>query len=420
MEMSRFVRSKTISMKKRLWWIPFLAISSMTFAQEARLDQLEKDVSYLASDKLEGREIGTKGEEKAAEYIAKRMEEMGLLPKGTEGYYQAFSVTPKANPHATVVDSTASPIHGKNVIGYIDNHADQLVIIGAHFDHLGKGGEGSLYTGGEAIHNGADDNASGVALMLQLAGEIEGKEGLSGSNYLFIGFSGEEKGLWGSNYYCKHPTVELGKVNYMINFDMVGRLDTSKGLAINGVGTSPAWKEKVQEVNKKELKLILGEAGVGPSDHTSFYLQDIPVLHLFTGQHEDYHKPSDDVEKLNLDGILLLRDMMLDLMTSVGEEKLAFTKTKEDESTTPRFTVTLGVMPDYMYQGDGMRIDGVSDGRPAKVAGFKKGDIVIQMGEIKVDGMQSYMEALSKFKKGDSTPVKVKRGEEIIEAEVTF
>lgn len=407
-------------MKKKLWWVPFLAFSSLTLAQEVNIDQLKKDVNYLASDKLEGREIGTKGEEKAAEYIAKRMEGMGLLPKGTDGYYQTFSVTPKANPHATAVDSNASPINGKNVIAYIDNHAEQVIVIGAHYDHLGKGGEGSLYTGGEAIHNGADDNASGVALMLQLAEEIEGKESLSGSNYLFIAFSGEEKGLWGSNYFCKNPTIALEKVNYMINFDMVGRLDTSKGLAINGVGTSPVWKGKVKEANKSGLKLILGEAGIGPSDHTSFYLQDIPVLHLFTGQHEDYHKPSDDAEKLNLQGILLQRDMVLDLMSSLGEEKMTFTKTKEDESNTPKFTVTLGVMPDYMYQGEGMRIDGVSDGRPAKVAGFKKGDIVIQMGEIKVDGMQTYMEALSKFKKGDTAPVKVKRGEEIIEAEVTF
>ena len=163
------------------------------------------------------------------------------------------------------------------------------------------------------------------------------------------------------------------------------------------------------------------ESGVGPSDHTSFYLQDIPVLHFFTGQHEDYHKPSDDVEKINYKGIATIEEMVTDLtMTLNMAGKLKFTKTKDESEDTPRFTVTLGVMPDYLFQGDGMRIDGVTDGRPASKAGFEKGDIVIEMGEMKVEGMQSYMKALSKFKKGDKTTVKVRRGEKEIKKKVTF
>ncbi len=409
-------------MKKVLFGFICYFIVTTCFSQEANIDQLKIDIEFLASDELKGREIGTDGEEKAAAFISERMKNIGLTPKGTEGYLQFFSVTPKANPHATEAVSIAKEITGMNVIGFQDNKAKFTVVIGAHFDHLGTGSEGSLHAAknGE-IHNGADDNASGVALLLQLAEQVSNSQKLKGYNYLFIAFSGEEKGLWGSNYFCKNPTIEAAKISYMLNFDMVGRLDESKGLAINGVGTSPIWKKKLESANVSNLELILGESGVGPSDHTSFYLINVPVLHFFTGQHADYHKPTDDSDKINYVGIATIHDLVFNLMMEVDQvDKLRFTKTKQDSSMSPRFTVTLGVMPDYLFQGDGMRIDGVTDGRPASVAGFEKGDIVIEMGEYKVDGMQSYMEALSKFKKGDKTIVKVKRGKKTVKKEVEF
>jgi len=392
------------------------------FAQSAPQNLLEQDIYFLASDELQGREIGTDGEKMAAQYIAERMSKLGLTPKGTEEFFQNFSVTPKANPHSMNANAEGKPIEGINVIGQIDKGKETTVIIGAHFDHLGMGAEGSLHSGEAAIHNGADDNASGVALMLQIAEKLANTNRPLNNNYVFIAFSGEEKGLWGSNHFVKNPTLDLSKVNYMINFDMVGRLDEDKGLAINGVGTSPMWKEIIKSANKKEMKLILGESGVGPSDHTSFYLQDIPVLHFFTGQHEDYHKPEDDFDRINFEGIGLIKFFVLELMATVDMRaaKLEFTKTKEEQNQTPRFTVTLGVMPDYMFQGEGMRIDGVMEDRPAKKAGFEKGDVVIQMGEHKVEDMMGYMKALSKFQKGDKTKVKVKRGEEVVEEEVVF
>lgn len=411
-------------MHMRPLMIALLFVVNINFAnaQESATLQLKKDVTYLSSNELKGREIGTEGEIKAANYIAERMKAIGLSPKGSEDYFQEFSVTPKANPHATTVDSNAKEITGRNVIGWRNNKAKQTIVIGAHFDHLGMGGEGSLHANGEAIHNGADDNASGVGLMLQLATLLSPEnENFNGFNYLFIAFSGEEKGLWGSNYYCKNPTIEIENINYMLNFDMVGRFDSTKGLAINGVGTSPNWKKYLETSNKNKMKLILGESGIGPSDHTSFYLLDLPVLHFFTGQHEDYHKPSDDIEKVNFWGIQEIAHLILNLVAESGKvEKMEFSKTKDESKPSPRFTVTLGVMPDYMYQGDGMRLDGVTEGRPAFKAGFEKGDVVIQMGDFKVDGMQTYMEALSKYKAGDSTLVKVKRGEEIIESNVKF
>tara|TARA_B100000965_G_scaffold387505_1_gene390898 strand:+ start:1645 stop:2868 length:1224 start_codon:yes stop_codon:yes gene_type:complete len=406
---------------KFIWSLLLLAFCLNANAQKQDIKAIKEAVEFLAADELKGRETGTEGEDKAAKYIAKKFKEMGLKPMGTEGYFQDFSVTPKANPHSENPDTTQEPINGKNVVAFLDHGAELTVVLGAHYDHLGMGAEGSLYAGKEQqIHNGADDNASGVALVLALADELSDKK-YKQFNYLFIAFSGEEKGLWGSNYYSKNPTIDLEKVNYMINFDMVGRLDKDKGLAINGVGTASNWMENIEEANTEKLKLITSESGVGPSDHTSFYLVNIPVLHFFTGQHSDYHKPSDDADKVNFEGIAILENMVLALIEATEEDgKLIHQETKADKKDTPRFTVTLGVMPDYMFQGDGMRLDGVTDGRPASNAGFEAGDIVIQMGEHKVDGMQTYMKALSNFKKGDKAMVKAKRGEEIVEYEVTF
>lgn len=238
---------------------------------------------------------------------------------------------------------------------------------------------------------------------------------------VFFGISGEEKGLWGSNYYSKNPTVDLTKVNFMINMDMVGRLDESKGLAINGTGTSPIWNDLLDKVNIDSIKLIKSSSGIGPSDHTSFYLQDIPVLHFFTGQHEDYHKPGDDAEKINHEGVLKVASFIERIVMDLDDdEKLAFTKTKDESRNSPRFTVTLGVVPDYLFDGEGMRIDGVSEDKPAIKAGIVKGDIVVQLGDSTIADMMSYMRALSSFKKGDVTTVKIKRGEELMEFPIEF
>ncbi len=382
---------------------------------------MQEDLQYLASDELKGREIGTEGEKAAAKYLAKRFKKIGLEPKGTDGYYQEFAVKPQYNPHARVPIDTSKAIEGRNVIGYIDNGAPTTVIIGAHFDHLGMGGEGSLYEGEDLqIHNGADDNASGVTVLLHLADWLQGK--YPHNNYLFIAFSGEEKGLWGSGWFTKHPTIDLSTVNYMINMDMVGRLSADKQLAIYGTGTSPAWHPMLDEIGKElGFKLKFHPSGVGPSDHTSFYLKDMPVLHFFTGQHEDYHKPSDDYDKINYEGMQEVQKFIEQVIARLdGQEKLEFTKTKDEENKAPAYSVTLGVIPDYMFDGEGMLISGVREGRPAAKAGLQNGDIVIQMGEYPVKNMMGYMEALGKFKKGQTTTVKVKRGEEILEFEVTF
>jgi Zn-dependent M28 family amino/carboxypeptidase len=381
--------------------------------------QINEDIAILASDSLMGREVGTEGERMAASYIADQFAKAGLIPKGTDDFKQSFFVKDADSPHAQPSTETGEDgITGYNVIGMIDNPGDEMVVIGAHYDHLGMGDFSSLHRGEQAIHNGADDNASGVAAMMHLA-RVLSKHKLN-RDIVFIGMSGEEKGLWGSNYFTKNPTVELSKINFMINMDMVGRLDESKGLAINGTGTSPIWNWLLDEVNEDSLKLIKGESGVGPSDHTSFYLQDIPVLHFFTGQHEDYHKPGDDADKINTQGILTVASIIERIVTLMDDDpKIEFTKTK-DESDNPRFTVTLGVVPDYMYDGEGMRIDGVSEDKPAIRAGIVKGDIVIQLGDSTVSDMMSYMRALSTFKKGDITEVTIDRKGERLTYKIEF
>jgi hypothetical protein len=388
-------------------------------SDEKLLIKLQEDVAFLAADDLGGRAIGTEGEQKAAEYLAKEFEKIGLEPKGTMGYFQPFTVSKPSNPHEeAVIGTDGEGVTGRNVLGFLDKKADKTIIIGAHFDHLGMGGQGSLHRGDSSIHNGADDNASGTAALLALA-KILKHENLK-SNVLFIAFSGEENGLWGSNYFTKNPTIDLKTVNYMINMDMVGRMKEDNSLAVNGVGTSPSFPASLDLVNSDSLKLITSESGVGPSDHTSFYLMDLPVLHFFTGQHEDYHKPSDDSDRINYEGLVKVARYISRLVKQLDpEEKLAFTKTK-DSSDSPRFTVSMGVVPDYMFDGKGMRVDGVSEGKPAQIAGLQKGDVVVQLGDSTIYDMMSYMRALSAFQKGDSTKIVLDRAGNKIETVVKF
>ncbi len=397
----------------------FVGCTDFTTDKEV-LAGLKADVTFLADDALEGRAIGTPGEEKAAKYIADAFEAIGLSPKGTEGYFQPFTVKKSTSPHEqAVVGTDGEGVTGRNVAGLIDNGGEHTIIIGAHFDHLGYGSEGSLFRGEPTIHNGADDNASGTAAVIQLAKILKAKK--SNYNFLFLAFSGEENGLWGSNYFSKNSTVDLADVNYMINMDMVGRMNDEKTLAINGVGTSPSWDISLNAANSDSLKLVKSESGVGPSDHTSFYLQDLPVLHFFTGQHEDYHKPTDDADKINYEGLVLVVRYIERVVEELNsEEKLAFIKTQDSSGDSPRFTVSLGVVPDYLYDGSGMRIDGVSDGKPAAIAGMKKGDIVVKLGDSTIVDMMSYMRALSGFAAGQQTVVEYKRGDELKASQVKF
>jgi aminopeptidase YwaD len=304
-----------------------------------------------------------------------------------------------------------------NVIGFIDNKKSKTIVIGAHQDHLGYnefGGSRDPKSG--KIHNGADDNASGVAMMLQLMRKIKKTKKYKKANYLFIAFSGEEQGLLGSNHFVKNPTIDLKSIKYMLNFDMVGRLDSNKKtLMIYGIGTSPEWKKGLDKIKSDTtvLKIKTTESGTGSSDYTSFYYHNIPVLHYFSGQHGDYHKPTDDEHLINYEGMYLCYNHVLELMKSVNKVyNFTFTPTKQESAGRMSFKVKLGIMPDYVFDGIGLKVDGVNMGGVAEKAGLLKNDIITKIGTFQISNIQDYMAALSAINPGEKLDIEVKRGNE--------
>ena len=310
---------------------------------------------------------------------------------------------------------------GYNVAGYIDNGAKQTVIIGGHFDHLGFGGDGSRSPGSKEVHHGADDNASGTAGMIEMARYYKSVSNLK-NNYVFVGFSAEEKGMIGSSNFLKSYT-DVSNINFMINLDMIGRLDTTKkGLLINGTGTSTIWDSLIKVTPTKEFRIKTSESGMGSSDQMAFTLKDIPVLFFFSDIEPDYHKPSDTWDKINFPGevkIIQYAEQIIDKADKLG--KLTFVKLKEANNQTQKFKgVTIGVVPDHSYSGVGMRIDGIIDGRPGQKAGLLAGDIVLKIGEHEVSEIMSYMKALGFFKKGEKSTITIKRGEETLVKDIEF
>lgn len=511
---------------------------------------LKKHISYLASDSLEGRRAGTKGEKLAAQYIISQYTQEGIEPGGTNGYLQEFTVDegksattdtylkinnriaelqkdffPLAysangnvngnaavalnqyaqpwfkdvkellednqhNPHfdidaaikketekaasrgasalflynsSALTDniqfnkndhSASTPIpvvfitkrgyktffgnetiaqdillqvslHANvrqcsNVVAFMNNNAPSTIILGAHFDHLGYGEDKNALDTGHLVHNGADDNASGTAALIELARQLK-RSTLKNNNYLIIHFSAEELGLLGSKYWLEHPTVQVNP-NYMINMDMVGRYDSVHKLTVGGYGTSPYWGDLFAMNSPKDLAIKLDSSGSGPSDHEAFYRKDIPVLFFFTGSHPDYHKATDDWDKINYPGERAIIQFIYRLISVTDTKgKLVFTKTREQSmSRSTKFTVSLGVIPDYGFTGTGVRIDGVSGGKLAEKIGLQAGDILLQLGEYKFVDVMSYMETLAKFKKGDPAKLIIRRGNEEKEFNVVF
>lgn len=395
----------------------FLLLSFCTQAQMVEEKLLIAHVEYLSSDKLEGRGTGTPGERKAGDYIIKSFKKAGLKPyPGQKDFRQEFMARKGA----------AGEVKAHNILGYIDNGKPYTIIIGAHYDHLGKGDQGSSLkpdSKGE-IHNGADDNASGVAGMLELARYYATNKKTENYNFLFAAFSGEELGLLGSKYMTEHSGIDPKSINVMINMDMIGRYREDKGLTIGGIGTSPALEKWGPELGMcMELKYTLDSTGMGPSDHSSFYLKDIPVLFLFTGAHEDYHKPSDDAHLLNYNGMKLITNYVIQLVSHLDElPKIDFKKTSNPHANATRssFKVTMGVMPDYSYSGKGLKIDGVSEGRPAEKAGIQAGDILLKVGDREIKDVYGYMEVLNTSEKGQTVPVIVSRKGEEVKLMLTF
>ncbi|WP_304342697.1 M20/M25/M40 family metallo-hydrolase [Chryseobacterium koreense] len=372
-------------------------------------NNLKKTVTYLASDDLQGRLTGSQGAEKAADFISKEFKKLNLKPLSGKDYDQNFDYSVKLNPHE---ENSSVNVKGKNVIGFLDNKADKTIIIGAHYDHLGlnEHHNSTLMNSAGQIHNGADDNASGVAAVLELARMFSQNKAKEKANYIFALFAGEEDGLMGSKFMAENLPKNQ-KFKAMINLDMIGRLNHDKDLTIGGIGTSPIFGEMVKRYKPAGFNLAIDSSGVGPSDHTSFYLKDIPVLFFFTGTHSDYHKPSDDTEKINFDAMTTITGYVFNLANAISETgEIPFTKTKMSQSkAVPKYKVSLGVMPSYADTKDGLHIDGVTDNRPAANAGIKAGDILTKIGTCEVKEVYSYMECLSKINSGEELPVTVLR-----------
>ncbi len=314
---------------------------------------------------------------------------------------------------------------GYNVVGVLPGQTDTAIIIGAHYDHLGWGGpgSGSRYLGEEPmIHNGADDNGSGTSALIELAHYFAARRGSIHHSMVFAAFSGEEAGLLGSSHYSRSMPESMA-VRMMINMDMIGRLrDQESGLAIFGTGTATQFAAFFDTLTSDQIKLTSKESGTGPSDHTAFYNRGIPVLHFFTGAHNDYHKPQDDVELIDSDGIVRVAGIITSVVDyfDTYPEPLAFQKTKAPDQGRMSFSVTLGIMPDYIAEVKGLRVDGVSPGRPGERAGLVEGDIIVKMGEYVIDDIYAYMNALGKFRKGDSIVVIVERDGQPVNLDVVF
>jgi len=292
-------------------------------------------------------------------------------------------------------------------------HADEYVVVGAHYDHLGHGGSFSRSPGVRAVHPGADDNASGTALLLESARRLHALPVAPARNILFLAFGAEEIGTIGSRYWIDHPTVPLAAVTAMINADMVGRLRDDR-LLVDGIGTAAAWPELTRGADVGlGLDLALGAEGFGASDHASFTAARIPVAFLFTGAHDDYHQPTDTADKINAPGEERITTFAACLALAVAErpDRLVFVDAPADphRGMSGGFKVSLGTIPDYAFSGKGVRLSGVRPDAPAERGGMKAGDVIVKVGPHAITNLHDYMYALGDLEAGRVVTVEVER-----------
>jgi len=338
-------------------------------------------------------------------------------------------------------DVRATSAEARNVVARLPGASPMLrsehVIVGAHYDHLGHGGEGSLAPDDDAIHNGADDNASGTAALLDIARRLSAGPRLDRS-VLFIAFTGEERGLWGSAYFVREPTIDLERTVAMLNLDMVGRV-VDDGLTVLGVGTAAEWDEIIDRANAELADpLTIGKSpdGYGPSDHSSFYGEGIPVLHFLSNLHEDYHRPSDDWQKINADGLQRVSELTARIASRLatgGADAVAMTPiqqsrpsapaaapSSQSSSTSGGYGPYLGTIPDMTPRDFGLRLTGVREGSPAAIAGLQPGDVVVEFDGNPVADIYAYTYALQAKQAGDEVVIVVERNGERISVTATL
>ncbi|HET6778210.1 MAG TPA: M28 family peptidase [Gemmatimonadales bacterium] len=381
--------------------------------------RLLDDIRFLTDDRLQGRMTGSGGADSAASYLARRFSQVGLQP-AAGGWFQTFTVGRDAPAGRT---TQAGALVGRNVVGILPGNdpilRNQTVILGAHYDHLGHGGFGSLDPDSTGmVHNGADDNASGAAALIQVAARLAASP--PARTVVFIAFSGEELGLLGSAYYVKQPIYPLAGTLAMVNLDMVGRLRNGR-LIVYGARSAKEFPALLDSLNwYAGFDLKAQGDGYGPSDHSSFYAAKRPVLHLFTDLHEDYHRTTDDWQKVNYDGLKRVADFTLGLVTALANRTrpLSFVDLPADASppvavtapSTSGYGAYLGTVPDMTGSPGGVRLVGVRAGSPAEKAGLRGDDIITRIGSKETPDLQAMTDALRSHKPGEIVEIVVRRG----------
>lgn len=407
---------RTVFILGFLGTVPFL--SRVQGQQIAQPPRLLDDIKFLSDDRLQGRATGSPGADSAAAYLARRFSEVGLQP-AAGGWFQSFTL----GRDAPVIRPGSGALTGRNVIGILPGRdpvlRNQTVILGAHYDHLGLGGFGSLDPDSTGlVHNGADDNASGIAGLIQVAARLAASP--PARTVVFIAFSGEELGLLGSAHYVKEPIYPLAGTLAMVNLDMVGRLRNGR-LIVFGARSAKEFPALLDSLNwYAGFDLKAQGDGYGPSDQSSFYAAKRPVLHLFTDLHEDYHRTTDDWQKVNLDGLKRVADFTLGLVTALANRHLPLTfqdlpAPLPSQATalpviTPGYGAYLGTVPDMTGAPGGVRLVGVRAGSPAERAGLRGDDIITQIGGTDTPDLQAMTDALRGHRPGDTVDIIVRRG----------
>ena len=372
---------------------------------------------YLAADAREGRGVGTRGLEESGTYLAAAFRQIGLTPGGSDGYFQPFTIAPDA---PAAIHSNVGGKSIRNVIGVLPGRSaarrGETIVIGAHYDHLGLGGFGALddpdSTG--KVHNGADDNASGTTALLEVARQLARRP--LDRTIVFIAFSGEEEGDLGSAYYVKHPTLPVDSIYAMLNMDMVGRLRNAR-LSATGAATAQEFPALLDSLNRAggrpRFELQASGDGWGPSDHASFYAAKHPVLFFFTGLHGDYHRTTDDVDKIDVNGLERVAEFVADVATALANRPGALTfvaaPPPQMSSSGSGYGAYLGTIPDMSESPGGVRITGTRAGSPAERAGLAAGDVITVIGTKTIANLYDMTDALRAHQPGDTVLIVVQR-----------
>ena len=383
------------------------------------------DIRYLSDDRLAGRMTGSVGADSAAAYLARRFEQVGLQP-AAGGWYQSFTVAKEA---PVAQSARVGGLVGKNVIGLLPGHdpglRNETVIVGAHYDHLGLGGFGSLDPDSTGkVHNGADDNASGAAMLIHLAARLA--QSPPARTVLFIAFSGEELGLLGSAHYVRQPVYPLSSTMAMINLDMVGRLRNGR-LIVYGARTAKEFPALLDSLNwHAGFDLKAQGDGYGPSDQSSFYAAGRPVLHVFTDLHGDYHRTTDDWQKIDPEGFRRVANFTMGVVTALANRPARLTPVEVEppaHSTAgamPAYGTYLGTIPDMTDNPGGVRLLGVRAGSPAERAGLRGDDIITRIGDLEIPDLQAMTNALRSHEPGDTVSIVIRRGNRVTTVRATL